>query len=76
MPMPHHLPLIIAAATGWAVCLTGISWIASVWLGRALSIAETVLVGVVLVAVVAVIVQGRLQRKRRKLDDMRDSALW
>lgn len=76
MPMPHHLPLIIAAAAGWAVCLTGISWIASVGLGRALSIAETVLVGIVLVGVVAVIVQGRLQRKRRKLDDMRDSALW
>jgi len=26
--------------------------------------------------VVAVIVQARLQRQRRKLDDMRDSALW
>lgn len=74
--MPHHLPLIIAAAAGWAACLTGIVWVASAWLGRALSIAETVLLGGMLGVVVAVIVQARLQRKRRKLDDMRDSALW
>jgi membrane protein DedA with SNARE-associated domain len=74
--MPHHLPLIIAAATGWAACLTGIAWIASVWLGRALSIGETVLIGAALGVVVAVVVQARLQRKRRKIDDMRDSALW
>lgn len=74
--MPHHLPLIIAAAAGWAACLTGIAWIASAWLGRALSIAETVLLGGMLGVVVVVIVQARLQRKRRKIDDMRDSALW
>jgi hypothetical protein len=74
--MPHHLPLIIAAAVGWTTCLAGIAWIATVWLGRALSIAETVLLGGTLGVVVAVIVQARLQRKRRKLDDMRDSALW
>lgn len=74
--MPHHLPLIIAAAAGWAACLTGIAWVLSAWLGRALSIAETVLLGGTLGVVVAVIVQVRLQRQRRKLDDMRDSALW
>ena len=28
------------------------------------------------VAVVTVIVRGRLRRQRRKLQDMRDSALW
>lgn len=74
--MPHHLPLIVAAAVAWAACLAGIAWLASAWLGRALSIAETVLVGGTLGVVVAVIVQARLQRQRRKLDDMRDSALW
>lgn len=74
--MPHHLPLIIAAATGWAVCLTGIALLASVLLGRALSTWETVLAGGALLVVVALIVQSRLQRERRKLQDMRDSALW
>lgn len=74
--MPHHLPLIIAAAAGWAACLAGLVWIASAWLGRALTVAETVLLGGILGVAVAVIVQARLQRKRRQIDDMRDSALW
>lgn len=73
--MPH-LPLLIAAAAGWAVCLTGIALLASVWLGRALSIVETALVGGALLAVVAAVVQSRMQRQRRKLQEMRDSALW
>ena len=74
--MPHHLPLIIAAAVGWAVCLSGVVLLAAALLDRALSLWETVLVGGALLAVVAVVVQGRLQRQRRKLQDMRDSALW
>lgn len=74
--MPHHLPLIIAAAVGWAVGLSGVVLLASALLDRALSMWETVLVGGALLAVVAFIVRGRLQRQRRKLQDMRDSALW
>lgn len=74
--MPHHLPLIIAAAAGWAVCLTGIALLASLLLGRALVMWEAVLVGGTLLVVAALIVQSRLQRERRKLQDMRDSALW
>jgi len=74
--MPHHLFLILAAAAGWAVCLTAIALLGSVFLGRALSTWETVLIGAALLAVAAVIVQSRLQRRRRKLQDMRDSALW
>ncbi|MDR7096333.1 hypothetical protein [Hydrogenophaga laconesensis] len=74
--MPHHLPLLLAAAAGWAISLTGIALLAAVFLDRALTTWETVLVGGALLAVVAVIVQGRLQRRRRKLQDMRDSALW
>ena len=74
--MPHHLPLLLAAAAGWAVSLSAVVLLASVLLDRALSLWETLLVGGALLAVVAVIVQGRLQRQRRKLQDMRDSALW
>lgn len=74
--MPHHLALIIAAAVGWTVCLAGITLLGSVLLGRALATWETVLIGAALLAVVVAVVQSRLQRQRRKLQDMRDSALW
>lgn len=74
--MPRHLPLIALAAVAWAVCLMGIAWLGAAVLGRALSTGETVLVGVVLTVVVVIVVQARLQRDRRKIEDMRDSALW
>jgi membrane protein DedA with SNARE-associated domain len=74
--MLRHLPLIAIAAAAWTVCLLALSWLASVWLGRSLSTGELMLVGAALVVVVAVVVQGRLQRDRRKMQDMRDSALW
>lgn len=74
--MLRHLPLIAIAAAAWGVCLLALSWLASVWLGRSLSTGELVLVGLALMGVVAFVVQGRLQRDRRKMQDMRDSALW
>ena len=74
--MLRHLPLIAIAAAVWAVCLLALSWLASVWLGRSLSTGELVLVGAALVVVAVVVVQGLLQRDRRKMQDMRDSALW
>lgn len=74
--MFRHLPLIALAAVAWAVCLMGIAWLGAAVLGRALSTAETVLVGVALTVLVVIVVQARLQRDRRKIEDMRDSALW
>ncbi len=74
--MPRHLSLFALATLAWATCLVGLSWLAAAWLGRALSLAEWVLLGLALVVVLAVIVRGYRQRNRRRLQDMRDSALW
>ena len=74
--MPRYLPLIAIAAVAWGLCLAVVAWLASVWLDRSLSIGELVLVGLLLLVAAVFIVQSRLQRDRRKLQDMRDSALW
>ncbi|MCV0439178.1 MAG: hypothetical protein K5880_11130 [Hydrogenophaga sp.] len=74
--MFRRLSLIAIAIAVWAAGLAAIAWVAAAWLGRALSTGEGVLVGVALAIAVFVVVQGRLQRDRRKLQDMRDSALW
>jgi membrane protein DedA with SNARE-associated domain len=74
--MLRHLPLIAIAAAAWGLCLALVAWLASVWLDRSLSTGELVLVGVLLLVAAGFIVQDRLQRDRRKLEDMRDSALW
>lgn len=74
--MPRHLPLIAIATAAWCLCLAVVAWLASVWLARSLSIGELVLAGLLLLVPTVFIVQDRLQRDRRKLQDMRDSALW
>jgi hypothetical protein len=74
--MPRRLPLIAIAAAAWGLCLAVVAWLAPVWLDRSLSTGELVLVGVLLLVAAGFIVQDRLQRDRRKLEDMRDSALW
>lgn len=74
--MPRHLPLIAIAAAAWGLCLAVAVWLASVWLDRSLSLGELMLAGLLLLVPTVFIVQDRLQRDRRKLQDMRDSALW
>ena len=74
--MPRHLRLIAIATAAWGLCLAVVAWLASVWLDRSLSIGELVLAGLLLLVPTVFIVQDRLQRDRRKLQDMRDSALW
>lgn len=74
--MPRHLPLIAVAAAVWGLCLAVVAGLAAVWLDRSLSLGELVLVGVLLLVAAAFVVHDRLQRDRRKLQDMRDSALW
>jgi uncharacterized membrane protein (GlpM family) len=74
--MPRYLPLIAIATAAWGLCLAVVAWLASVWLDRSLSIGELVLAGLLLLVPTFFIVQDRLQRDRRKLQDMRDSALW
>lgn len=74
--MPRHLPLIAIAVATWGLCLAVVAWLAAVWLDRSLSLGELVLVGLLLLVPAAFIVQSCLQRDRRKMQDMRDSALW
>jgi membrane protein YdbS with pleckstrin-like domain len=74
--MPRHLPLIAIATAAWGLCLAIVAWLAAVWLGRSLSFGELVLVGVLFLVAAVFIVQDRMQRDRRKMQDMRDSALW
>jgi membrane protein DedA with SNARE-associated domain len=75
-PMHRHLPLIAIAAIAWSFCMGLVAWLAAVWLDRSLSIGELVLVGLLFLVAAVFIVLDRLQRDRRKLQDMRDSALW
>lgn len=74
--MPRYLPLIAIATVAWGLSLALVAWLAAVWLDRSLSFGELVLVGVLLLVATVFIVHDRLQRDRRKLQDMRDSALW
>ncbi|MDO9434919.1 hypothetical protein [Hydrogenophaga sp.] len=76
--MSPRLPLLplAYAALAWAVCLAGIAWLASALLDRALGWGEWLLLGALLAVAVVVFAQSRMQRRRREIDDMRDSALW
>ncbi len=74
--MPRHLPLIAIATAAWGLCLLIVAWLVAALLGRALTMGELVLIGVLLLVAAVFIVQSRLQRDRRKMQDMRDSALW
>ena len=80
-PEPHHpmlrsLPYIALAAAAIAACLLGFSWLMSVFLGRHLSLGELAAATVLLVAALAYGLSVLRVRNRRKVQDMRDSALW
>jgi hypothetical protein len=47
-----------------------------VWLERTLTLGEWVMAVLVGVVVIGMYMQGWRARSRRKLEDMRDSALW
>lgn len=74
--MLRSLPYIALAAAAIAACLLGLSWLMSVWLGRHLSLGELALACALLVVVVAAAMSALRSRSRRKIEDMRDSALW
>lgn len=74
--MSRHLPLFALASLALAICLLGLSWLAEALLGRALGAGEWVLLGLFLVALTGVAVRRYRLRHRRRLQDMRDSALW
>lgn len=74
--MPHALAPILTATAAWAGALAGIAWIAPLLLGRALGLGELLAAAAVLLVLIVVVLQARRQRQRRKIDDMRDSALW
>ncbi|WP_439590674.1 hypothetical protein [Hydrogenophaga sp.] len=67
---------LILFALAWAVCLLGLSWLAETGLGRSLSMGEWLLLGVVLSVLAGLAMRRYRQRHRRRLQDMRDSALW
>ena len=64
------------AAAAIAACLLGFSWLMSVFLGRHLSLGELAAATVLLVAALAYGLSVLRVRNRRKVQDMRDSALW
>jgi HAMP domain-containing protein len=74
--MLRSFPYIALAAAAIAVCLLGLSWLMTVWLGRHLSVGELVVAGVLLVAALVYGLSAWRSRNRRKVQDMRDSALW
>jgi membrane protein DedA with SNARE-associated domain len=74
--MSRSLTLFALAALAWAVCLLSLSWLAEAGLGRALSGGEWLLLGVLLSVLAGLAVRRYRQRHRRRLQDMRDSALW
>ncbi len=75
--LPRRSLLVLSyASVAWVLCLAGFAWLGSALLNRALSWGEWLLLGVVLAVAVLVFASSRLQRRRREIDDMRDSALW
>lgn len=64
------------AALAWALGLAAVAWLASATLNRPLSVLEWLLGGAVLGIAVIVFATQRRQRRRREIEDMRDSALW
>jgi membrane protein DedA with SNARE-associated domain len=74
--MPRFLTLFALTTLAWAVCLLGLSWLAEAGLGRALSVGEWLVLGVLLTLLAGLAVRRYRQRHRRRLQDMRDSALW
>lgn len=74
--MLRSLPYIALAAAGIAACLLGISWLMSVLAGRHLSWGELALFTFILVLGLGYGLSVWRTRNRRKVQDMRDSALW
>lgn len=74
--MKRTLPYIALAAAGIAACLLGLSWLVSLLLGRHLSTGEAITVTVLLLVGLGVALSAWRTRSRRKMEDMRDSALW
>lgn len=74
--MLRSLPYIALAAAAIAASLLGFSWLMSVWLGRHLSVGELVVGTGLLVVVLVYGLSVWRTRNRRKVQDMRDSALW
>jgi hypothetical protein len=74
--MLRSLPYIALAAAAIAASLLGLSWLMSVWLGRHLSLGELAVATVLLVSALAYALSVLRTRNRRKVQDMRDSALW
>jgi hypothetical protein len=76
LTMLRSLPSIALAAAAIAACLLGLSWLTSVWLGRHLSLGELAAATVLLLVALACGLSVWRTRNRRKVQDMRDSALW
>ncbi len=74
--MLRYFPSIALAAAAIAACLLGFSWLMSVWLGRHLDFGELAVACVLLLIALGAAVSVRRSRSRRKIEDMRDSALW
>ena len=77
--LPHMnraLRTFLPTAAVVAACLFVVSWIAQAWMGRALGVGEWAGLVVAGAVVVTARVKARRQRNRRKIEDMRDSALW
>lgn len=74
--MLRSLPYIALAAAAIAGCLLGFSWLMSIWIGRHLSLGELAVSTVLLLAALAYGLSVLRLRNRRKVQDMRDSALW
>lgn len=67
---------LIAAAAVSAVGLLVLAWMLQVFLERPLTSVEWLLAVVAGVTAMVVYLQNWRQRHRRKIDDLRDSALW
>jgi HAMP domain-containing protein len=70
------LNALIAAAAVASVCLLALGWLLQVLLERPLTAGEWVLAVLAGMAAIAVYMQAWRLRHRRKIEDMRDSALW
>lgn len=68
---PILLAVVVVAAGLFALALA-----VQAWLERPLTQGEWAMAGVTGLLAIAVYAQGRRQRDRRKMLEMRDSALW
>lgn len=74
--MLRSLPYILLIAAGIAACLLAFSWLMSVMFGRHLGVGELAVACVLLLGATGGVVSVWRSRSRRKIEDMRDSALW